>query len=228
MSSRRLGVWKVRYSVWAFTLGTRLRLGRRVGAGQGSPCRDFGWSRPRSTESAISPVPQARLRTETSWATMRRHRNSPNRLPVRGGAPSHSKDEPGSTAGPPSSPRRGPGRSCAGPSCRCSRGRTCGRVLDLSGLSVSIGRRSTCSYKIDDPSVSGMHARVTSMSNFFILSDERSTNGTYVNGVRIAEPDSSSTATASTWGASCFASRSSTRRSGWRSSACTRRRCATR
>jgi diguanylate cyclase (GGDEF)-like protein len=63
-----------------------------------------------------------------------------------------------------------------------------GRVLDLSGLSVSIGRRSTCSYKIDDPSVSGIHARITSISNFFVLSDERSTNGTHVNGIRIAEP----------------------------------------
>jgi diguanylate cyclase (GGDEF)-like protein len=64
-----------------------------------------------------------------------------------------------------------------------------GRVLDLSGgLSITIGRRATCTYAIDDPSVSGVHARITAAANLHVLSDEASTNGTFLNGQRVTEP----------------------------------------
>jgi two-component system cell cycle response regulator len=64
-----------------------------------------------------------------------------------------------------------------------------GRVLDVSGsMSITIGRRASCTYRIDDPSVSGAHVRITAMSNLFVISDEGSTNGTFVNGLRVVEP----------------------------------------
>jgi two-component system, cell cycle response regulator len=63
-----------------------------------------------------------------------------------------------------------------------------GRVLDVAGMSITFGRRRTCSHMISDPSVSGLHARITTMSGMFVLSDEGSTNGTFLNGIRISEP----------------------------------------
>jgi two-component system cell cycle response regulator len=64
-----------------------------------------------------------------------------------------------------------------------------GRVLPLAvGASVTIGRRDTCTYSIDDPSVSGLHARIVIVGGDYVIADERSTNGTFVNSVRITEP----------------------------------------
>jgi diguanylate cyclase (GGDEF)-like protein len=64
-----------------------------------------------------------------------------------------------------------------------------GRVLELgAGKSVTLGRRASCTHRIDDASVSGVHARVLSLSDLFMISDEGSTNGTFVNGLRLAEP----------------------------------------
>jgi two-component system cell cycle response regulator len=64
-----------------------------------------------------------------------------------------------------------------------------GRVLCLSsGPSVTIGRSETCSHRIEEASVSGTHARIVAASGQYLLVDENSTNGTFVDGKRVTEP----------------------------------------
>jgi two-component system cell cycle response regulator len=68
-------------------------------------------------------------------------------------------------------------------------GAEAGRVLSLQvGLAVTVGRNESSSHRIDDASVSGTHARIVAVGDSYVLADERSTNGTFVNGVRVAEP----------------------------------------
>jgi diguanylate cyclase (GGDEF)-like protein len=63
-----------------------------------------------------------------------------------------------------------------------------GRVLSLPGVSVTIGRSPQATHRIEDPSVSNIHARIIRSGSEYILADEQATNGTFVNGVRLTEP----------------------------------------
>jgi two-component system, cell cycle response regulator len=64
-----------------------------------------------------------------------------------------------------------------------------GRVLPLAvGPSVTIGRSSGATHRVDEPSVSGIHVRVIRSGPEYILADEQATNGTFVNSVRLTEP----------------------------------------
>ena len=49
---------------------------------------------------------------------------------------------------------------------------------------VSIGRLPDNNVVIDNPAVSGRHARVYREGNHYVLEDLKSTNGTFVNGQR--------------------------------------------
>jgi pSer/pThr/pTyr-binding forkhead associated (FHA) protein len=49
------------------------------------------------------------------------------------------------------------------------------------GASLTIGRRDDNEVVIDDPSVSGHHAKIDSLGNRFVLIDLKSKNGTFVN-----------------------------------------------
>ena len=49
------------------------------------------------------------------------------------------------------------------------------------GVSLSIGRRDTNDVVIEDPSVSGHHAKIDSMEDRFVLIDLQSKNGSFVN-----------------------------------------------
>lgn len=53
--------------------------------------------------------------------------------------------------------------------------------------SLSIGRDTSNQLVINDPYVSGRHARIERMTGGFVLRDLQSRNGTYVNGVRTRE-----------------------------------------
>jgi diguanylate cyclase (GGDEF)-like protein len=69
------------------------------------------------------------------------------------------------------------------------RGADAGRVLRLSGgLSFTLGRRPTCTFAVEDPAVSGMHARVVASGEDYYIADDGSTNGTFVNGAQVTEP----------------------------------------
>jgi two-component system cell cycle response regulator len=64
-----------------------------------------------------------------------------------------------------------------------------GRVLSLAlGASVTVGRSSAATHRLDEPSVSGIHIRVIRSGVEYILADEQATNGTFVNGVRLSDP----------------------------------------
>ncbi|WP_027717228.1 FhaA domain-containing protein [Desulfovirgula thermocuniculi] len=60
-----------------------------------------------------------------------------------------------------------------------------GKVFELLPRTAVVGRRETCDLVIDDPSVSRRHARLEYRGGNFILRDLGSTNGVYVNGVRV-------------------------------------------
>jgi hypothetical protein len=62
-----------------------------------------------------------------------------------------------------------------------------GQAFDLRGK-VYLGRSQVNTITISDAKVSRSHARLDPVRNTYILTDLGSANGTYVNGVRIAQP----------------------------------------
>lgn len=64
------------------------------------------------------------------------------------------------------------------------------RVLQellLSGGTVTIGRQPDNLFRIDNPAVSGHHAKVYAEGDHYVIEDVESFNGTYVNGQRISK-----------------------------------------
>jgi len=64
------------------------------------------------------------------------------------------------------------------------------RVLQellLSGNTVTIGRQPDNVFRIDNPAVSGHHAKVYAEGDHYVIEDSESFNGTYVNGQRISK-----------------------------------------
>ena len=60
--------------------------------------------------------------------------------------------------------------------------------LPVKGDSITIGRHSSCEQVIPEPMVSAKHAKIRWVTNGAILEDLNSSNGTFVNGIRIQEP----------------------------------------
>jgi pSer/pThr/pTyr-binding forkhead associated (FHA) protein len=67
-------------------------------------------------------------------------------------------------------------------------GPTAGNQAELAGGMIMIGRGADCQLMLDDDYVSTRHARVVSGDNGVYIEDLGSTNGTYVNGMRITAP----------------------------------------
>jgi two-component system, cell cycle response regulator len=64
-----------------------------------------------------------------------------------------------------------------------------GRVCAVTaGIEVTLGRSEVCSFRFDDASVSGIHARVACIGQTHVLMDAGSTNGSYVNDARVTSP----------------------------------------
>lgn len=61
------------------------------------------------------------------------------------------------------------------------------REIDLDGASLTIGRSSDNGLVLHDARVSRHHARLQARRGTLVFSDLRSTNGSRVNGVRVAE-----------------------------------------
>jgi len=100
-------------------------------------------------------------------------------------APGHGA--PASPAAPPSSPSA---RPAASPSTRLiiTTGPQRGRELDLGVGPITIGRSKASTLVIEDDYTSTNHARLVLQGETWWVHDLDSTNGTYVNGQRIAEP----------------------------------------
>ncbi len=62
-----------------------------------------------------------------------------------------------------------------------------GRVVQLRPAEpIALGRGDECQVQFDDASVSGTHARIISIAGLYQLVDESSTNGSTINGTRVA------------------------------------------
>ncbi len=63
------------------------------------------------------------------------------------------------------------------------------RVLPLEeGRAVTFGRHATATVVLTDPYASDFHARIDSDQDGWTLTDEGSTNGTFLNQVRLTAP----------------------------------------
>ncbi len=60
-----------------------------------------------------------------------------------------------------------------------------GERYELAGELTVIGRRETCDICLADAGISRKHAVITSFGNHFVIIDQASSNGTYVNGIRV-------------------------------------------
>jgi diguanylate cyclase (GGDEF)-like protein len=64
-----------------------------------------------------------------------------------------------------------------------------GRVFAVSrAFEATLGRSEGCSFKFDDASVSGVHARVECVAREHVFSDAGSTNGSYINDAKVSSP----------------------------------------
>jgi len=67
-------------------------------------------------------------------------------------------------------------------------GPTPGATFTLEGDQINIGRESSNEIAINDAEISRRHARMTFQGGKYVLEDLGSTNGTFVNGQRLAGP----------------------------------------
>jgi len=67
-------------------------------------------------------------------------------------------------------------------------GPTPGAAFTLEGDQITVGRDSNNEIVINDAEVSRRHARLTFQGGKYVLEDLGSTNGTFVNGQRLAGP----------------------------------------
>jgi hypothetical protein len=68
-------------------------------------------------------------------------------------------------------------------------GRRAGRELILSKPAITIGRAEACDIGLfGDPAIERTHARILLQNNRFVLTDENTPAGTFLNGRRIDEP----------------------------------------
>ena len=56
------------------------------------------------------------------------------------------------------------------------------RHIELTHETLTIGRKADNTLAIEDPAVSGHHARIVKVQAVFFLEDLKSTNGTAING----------------------------------------------
>jgi EAL domain-containing protein (putative c-di-GMP-specific phosphodiesterase class I) len=61
------------------------------------------------------------------------------------------------------------------------------RRADLRGASFTIGRNDACDFPIESSRVSREHVRIELTADGYVARDLESTNGTYINGVKIKE-----------------------------------------
>ena len=69
-----------------------------------------------------------------------------------------------------------------------SQGPQPGQTFMLDQDSLTLGRDPSNDIVINDPQISRQHARITRQGDLMVLEDTGSTNGTFVNGMRLTGP----------------------------------------
>lgn len=65
-------------------------------------------------------------------------------------------------------------------------GPSTGEVLSIPrGVTTSLGRSDECAMRFDDKSLSRVHGHMLTIGEGYVYSDERSTNGSFLNGERL-------------------------------------------
>lgn len=127
-------------------------------------------------------------------------------LPVAQAEPQEPQPQPAPQAEPGTCPFCGQRKDPATGSCACSvtaapgsavssgprlvaiQGPHLGQVYDLQPGTVTIGREESNTIAFpDDSTVSRSHAQISSSNGSFTIYDQGSSNGTFVNGVKVAE-----------------------------------------
>lgn len=62
------------------------------------------------------------------------------------------------------------------------------RVVELGGMPILFGRATDVTVQLTDPFVSDHHARIHQEGNNWMITDLQSTNGTFVNQVKVSTP----------------------------------------
>jgi pSer/pThr/pTyr-binding forkhead associated (FHA) protein len=62
------------------------------------------------------------------------------------------------------------------------------RVIELAGQTVLFGRSPSSTVRLDDPYVSDDHARIYEANGGWMVADLKSTNGTFLNRVKVTAP----------------------------------------
>jgi hypothetical protein len=86
----------------------------------------------------------------------------------------------------PPQPKPAPGVPAPAARLAVAQGRANYPYLDVPAGGVIIGRDPSCRLVLPDPQVSGRHAQLEWVGTTWVIRDLNSTNGTYVNGVRVA------------------------------------------
>ncbi|CAN2197806.1 Forkhead-associated (FHA) domain [Candidatus Nanopelagicaceae bacterium] len=68
-----------------------------------------------------------------------------------------------------------------------ARGANKGSRFLVTAEGVSVGRSASSSIFLDDVTVSRTHATISKQDNSFVLKDEGSLNGTYINNISVTE-----------------------------------------
>jgi pSer/pThr/pTyr-binding forkhead associated (FHA) protein len=62
------------------------------------------------------------------------------------------------------------------------------KVIELSDSPVLFGRSPSCTVRLEDPYVSDDHARIYQSDGSWMVADLKSTNGTFLNRVKVTSP----------------------------------------
>jgi pSer/pThr/pTyr-binding forkhead associated (FHA) protein len=102
-------------------------------------------------------------------------------VPVKGAAPTSAPKQP--------KPAKAPKAARSGPrSLVVVDGPLSGTVIPLGTADVTIGRAPDSTLVLDDDYASNNHARITLSNGQWVVSDLGSTNGTWVDRMRITTP----------------------------------------
>jgi HD-GYP domain-containing protein (c-di-GMP phosphodiesterase class II) len=69
----------------------------------------------------------------------------------------------------------------------CTRGSAKAQEWDVDEPIISVGRDPLCTIVLDDPKVSRIHCEIHRSDGQHVLIDRNSTNGTYINGVKVTK-----------------------------------------